>query len=68
MAARKLLFRAAAREALLRGAAEVADAVRVTLGPKALLRNKRFILRVDLVVPFAVKVISQETNLGHVGV
>jgi chaperonin GroEL len=35
MAARKLLFRAAAREALLRGAAEVADAVRVTLGPKS---------------------------------
>jgi chaperonin GroEL len=35
MSARKLLFRAEAREALLHGANEVADAIRVTLGPKS---------------------------------
>ncbi len=44
MPARKLLFRAAGREALLRGAGEVADAVRVTLGPKSkcVLIDKKF--------------------------
>ena len=44
MPARKLLFRAAAREALPRGAGEVADAVRVTLGPKSkcVLIDKKF--------------------------
>jgi chaperonin GroEL len=44
MAARKLLFRATAREALLHGAAQVADAVRVTLGPKSkcVLIDKKF--------------------------
>ena len=44
MPARKLLFRATAREALLRGAAEVADAVRITLGPKSkcVLIDKKF--------------------------
>ena len=44
MSARKLLFRGVAREALLRGAAEVADAVRVTLGPKSkcVLIDKKF--------------------------
>ena len=35
---------------------------------KASLRNNSFIPRADLVVPFAVKVVSQETDLGHVGV
>ncbi len=35
MTSKQLLFRSAAREALLRGAAAVADAVRVTLGPKS---------------------------------
>jgi chaperonin GroEL len=35
MPAKQLLFRSSAREALLRGAAAVADAVRVTLGPKS---------------------------------
>ena len=44
MAAKKLQFRAAAREALLHGAGEVADAVRVTLGPKSkcVLIDKKF--------------------------
>ena len=35
MAAKKIRFRAEARERVLRGAAALADAVRVTLGPKA---------------------------------
>jgi chaperonin GroEL (HSP60 family) len=35
MAFRQVLFRSAARETLLHGAAQPADAVRVTLGPKA---------------------------------
>jgi chaperonin GroEL len=35
MAAKKLLFRAEARERILHGASTLADAVRVTLGPKA---------------------------------
>jgi len=44
MPAKLLLFRADARETLLRGAAAVADAVRVTLGPKSkcVLIDKRF--------------------------
>jgi chaperonin GroEL len=35
MAARRLLFRAAAREKILSGATALADAVRITLGPKS---------------------------------
>jgi chaperonin GroEL len=35
MAHKQLLFRSAAREKILRGAAQLADAVRVTLGPKS---------------------------------
>jgi len=44
MPAKKLLFRSTARETLLRGAGAVADAVRVTLGPKSkcVLIDKRF--------------------------
>jgi chaperonin GroEL len=35
MAAKQVLFRSAAREKVLRGAAQLADAVRITLGPKS---------------------------------
>jgi chaperonin GroEL len=44
MPAKQLLFRSEARETLLHGAASVADAVRVTLGPKSkcVLIDKRF--------------------------
>ena len=35
MAHKQLLFRAEAREKVLRGASALADAVRVTLGPKS---------------------------------
>ena len=35
MAAKKLLFRSAAREKILSGATQLADAVRITLGPKS---------------------------------
>ena len=35
MAAKQVLFRAAAREKVLRGATQLADAVRITLGPKS---------------------------------
>lgn len=44
MSAKQLLFRSAAREALLRGAGAVTEAVRVTLGPKSkcVLIDKKF--------------------------
>ncbi len=35
MAAKQILFRSQAREKILRGAAQLADAVRITLGPKS---------------------------------
>lgn len=35
MAHKQMLFRSEAREKILRGAASIADAVRVTLGPKS---------------------------------
>ena len=35
MAHKQVLFRSAAREKILRGAAQLADAVRVTLGPRS---------------------------------
>jgi chaperonin GroEL len=35
MAAKQVLFRSAAREKVLRGASQLADAVRITLGPKS---------------------------------
>ena len=35
MAHKRILFRSAAREAILRGATQLADAIRVTLGPKS---------------------------------
>ncbi len=35
MAHKELTFRAAAREKILRGASQLADAVRITLGPKS---------------------------------
>ena len=43
MAHSKILFRAAAREKILCGATQLADAIRVTLGPKSksvLIQNK----------------------------
>jgi chaperonin GroEL len=43
MAHKHLLFKTDAREKILRGAAAIADAVRVTLGPKSkcvLIENK----------------------------
>ena len=44
MPAKRMLFRADAREKLLRGATALADAVRVTLGPrsKCVLIDKKF--------------------------
>ncbi len=44
MSAKHMLFRADAREKLLRGATALADAVRVTLGPrsKCVLIDKKF--------------------------
>ncbi|MFN7923087.1 MAG: chaperonin GroEL [Bryobacteraceae bacterium] len=44
MAAKQLVFRSSAREGLLRGAGAVADAVRVTLGPKSkcVLLDRKF--------------------------
>jgi chaperonin GroEL len=43
MAHKQVLFRSAAREKILRGATQLADAVRVTLGPrsKAVLIEKK---------------------------
>jgi chaperonin GroEL len=35
MAAKQVLFRSAAREKILRGATQLADAIRITLGPKS---------------------------------
>ena len=35
MAHKQVLFRSAAREKILRGATQLADAVRVTLGPRS---------------------------------
>jgi chaperonin GroEL len=35
MAAKKILFRSQARDKILRGATQLADAVRITLGPKS---------------------------------
>jgi len=35
MTAKQVLFRSTAREKVLRGAAQLADAVRITLGPKS---------------------------------
>ena len=35
MAHKQVLFRSAAREKILRGTAQLADAVRVTLGPRS---------------------------------
>jgi len=44
MAHKQVLFRSAAREKILRGATQLADAVRVTLGPrsKAVLIEKKW--------------------------
>src|SRR5574341_2042733 len=44
MASKQVLFRSEAREKVLRGSATLADAVRVTLGPKSkcVLIQKRF--------------------------
>lgn len=41
MAAKQIRFRAEARERVLRGAATLADAVRVTLGPKSTAPKRR---------------------------
>ena len=46
---KQVLFRSEAREKILRGATALADAVRVTLGPKSksvlMLRSRRFAVR-----------------------
>jgi len=43
MAHKQMLFHAAAREKVLRGATQLADAVRVTLGPKSVLTGGQVI-------------------------
>ena len=35
MARKQVLFRSAAREKILRGSAQLADSIRITLGPKS---------------------------------
>lgn len=41
MAFKHVMFRAAAREKVLRGATQLADAVRITLGPKSRKEHER---------------------------
>jgi len=70
MANKRLLFRAAAREKILHGAATLADAVRVTLGPrsKCVLIDKRYgkplVCNDGVTIAKEVELEDPEENLG----
>lgn len=70
MAGKQLLFKSAAREKLLRGASVLADAVRVTLGPRAkcVLIQKKFgqplVCNDGVTIAKEVELTDPEENLG----
>src|SRR6185369_11595731 len=70
MAHKQLRFRAAAREKILRGASELADAVRVTLGPKSkcVLIEKKYgrpiVCNDGVTIAEEIDLESPEENLG----
>ena len=70
MAGKQLLFKAAAREKLLRGASALTDAVRVTLGPKSkcVLIQKKFghplVCNDGVTIAKEVELPDPEENLG----
>lgn len=70
MSHKQLLFRSAAREKLLRGATALADAVRVTLGPKAkcILIDKKWgrplVCDDGVTIAKAIELQDPEENLG----
>src|SRR6185369_6467624 len=70
MAHKQLRFRAAAREKILRGASELADAVRVTLGPKSkcVLIEKKYgrpiVCNDGVTIAKEIDLESPEENLG----
>jgi len=70
MSHKQLLFRSAAREKLLRGATALADAVRVTLGPKAkcILIDKKWgrplVCDDGVTIAKAIELPDPEENLG----
>ncbi len=70
MAAKKLLFRAAAREKILTGATALADAVRITLGPKSkcVLIEKKWgkpiICNDGITIAKEIELRDAEANLG----
>jgi chaperonin GroEL len=70
MAHKQLRFRAAAREKILRGASELADAVRVTLGPKSkcVLIEKKYgrpiVCNDGVTIAREIELESPEENLG----
>jgi chaperonin GroEL len=70
MAHKQLRFRAAAREKILRGATELADAVRVTLGPKSkcVLMEKKYgkpvVCNDGVTIAKEIELESPEENLG----
>jgi chaperonin GroEL len=70
MAAKKLLFRSAAREKVLSGAAALADAVRITLGPKSkcVLIQKKWgrpiVCNDGITIAKEIELEDSEANLG----
>lgn len=68
MAYKRILFRSAAREKILRGATQLADAVRVTLGPKSksvLMQKKWSASRTCHEPQFILRGISVGQSLRH---
>jgi chaperonin GroEL len=70
MAAKRLLFRSAAREKVLSGAAALADAVRITLGPKSkcVLIQKKWgrpiVCNDGITIAKEIEIEDPEANLG----
>ena len=70
MTHKKLMFRSAAREKILRGASQLADAVRVTLGPKSksVLMQKRWgspiVCNDGVAIAKEIELEDPEENLG----
>jgi chaperonin GroEL len=70
MAPKQLLFKAAARERILKGAAELAEAVRITLGPKSkcVLIEKKYgkpiVYNDGVTIAREIELESPDENLG----
>lgn len=64
MASKQLLFRSAAREKILRGASALADAMRITLGPRSKWLGRPLVCNDGVTIAKEIELKDPEENMG----